>query len=108
MKRRPGYALDTVKEWAALASERVGLAPERPRIISGNPRTGVGHDGWVIVEETITGHPLRWFCYHGNDVWRWVSTGTRAEVFATKQQAEEAAMNCSVYYRSQYQVRKRT
>jgi hypothetical protein len=98
---RPGYALNTIREW--LTPE-----PERPRTITGNPRTGQGHDGWVIVEETITGHPLRWFCYHGNDVWRWVSNGARAEVFATKDLAQHAADNCSVYYRSQYRIRKRT
>ena len=95
------HVKDTLREYLT-------PAPERPRTITGNPRTGEGHDGWIIAQVSVSGRPIRWFTYHYDDVWRWVSTGARAEVFPTKQAAEHAALNCSVYYRDHYKVLKRT
>jgi hypothetical protein len=86
--------------WLRLAKERPPKDLQQP-----NPRGKLGRSGWVIVQETITGSPFRWFCYHNNDVWRWSGNPARAEVFPTKQAAIEAVANCSVQYRSVYQIR---
>ena len=104
--------LRTVLVWCRYAAngvrEIIDPASETPRNKTHNPRSGEGLDGWVIVQESLSGRPVKWFTYHNNDVWRWVSVGAKAEVFPTKKIAEDTAVNCSVYYRSDYKVVSRS
>lgn len=87
-----------------LARLRRPRAPRDPR--QPNPRGKLGHTGWVITQQTITGRPFRWFGYHQNDVWRWYTNPARAEVFDTRHQAEGAVSACDIQYRSVYHITK--
>lgn len=64
-------------------------------------------EGWVIALATCAnGTPYRYFRYCPNEVWRWTSKRSMAEVFPSRKTAEYAATMCSVYYKSAYQVMK--
>lgn len=69
-----------------------------------NPRQKLGHTGWVIVQQSLSGRPVRWFGYHRNDVWRWYTNPAKAEVFDTQRAAGTAVMNCDIQYRSVYHI----
>ena len=87
-----------------LARLRRPTAPRGP--IQPNPRQKLGHTGWVIVQQSLSGRPMRWFGYHRNDVWRWYGNPARAEVFDTRHAAVTAVENCDIQYRSVYHITK--
>lgn len=80
---------------------------ERPPNDPPLPQRGkLGHTGWVIVQQSLSGRPMRWFGYHRNDVWRWYANPAKAEVFDTRHAAVTAVMNCDIQYRSVYHITK--
>ena len=63
-------------------------------------------EGFTITQ-VVAGVPVKWFCYCPRQVWRWSPTERMAHVFPTRSAAEWAAENCSVHYKSSYQILKR-
>ena len=63
-------------------------------------------EGFTITQ-VVGGVPVKWFCYCPRQVWRWSATERMAHVFATRLAAERAVENCSVHYKSSYQIIKR-
>ena len=63
-------------------------------------------EGFTITQ-VVAGVPVKWFCYCPRQVWRWSATERMAHVFPTRSAAERAAENCSVHYKSSYQIIKR-
>jgi len=62
--------------------------------------------GYTITQ-VVAGVPVKWFCYCPRNVWRWSASERMAEVFPDRSAAERAAANCSVHYKSRYQILKR-
>lgn len=63
-------------------------------------------EGFTITQ-VVAGVPVKWFCYCPRQVWRWSPTERMAHVFPDRSTAERAAENCSLYYKSSYQIIKR-
>lgn len=63
-------------------------------------------EGFTITQ-VVAGVPVKWFCYCPRQVWRWSPSERMAHVFPDRSTAERAAENCSLYYKSSYQIIKR-
>lgn len=63
-------------------------------------------EGFTITQ-VVAGVPVKWFCYCPRQVWRWSPSERMAHVFPDRSTAERAAENCSVHYKSSYQIIKR-
>jgi hypothetical protein len=63
-------------------------------------------DGYTITQ-VVGGVPVKWFRYCPRNVWRWSASERMAEIFPDRSAAERAVENCSVYYKSSYQIIKR-
>jgi hypothetical protein len=68
--------------------------------------TPLGRNGFVIVRRSITGTPTHWFRYHREKVWIWTTNKDKAELFPTRDTANKAVMNCSVWYESFCEVQE--
>lgn len=86
---RFGYLWDSV-------SERIRPWKGLPRTTLPDVRKLYPVEGWVICQVSIGGTPIRWFRYCPREVWRWTPTRTRAAVFPTKKDAEQAVTNSTV------------
>jgi hypothetical protein len=62
--------------------------------------------GYTITQ-VVAGVPVKWFCYCPREVWRWSASERMAHVFHDYSAAERAVENCSVSYKSSYQIIKR-
>jgi hypothetical protein len=82
--------------------------PRRNRQIADMERRWLDmtRDGYTITQ-VVAGVPVKWFCYCPRNVWRWSASERMAEIFPDRSAAERAAANCSVYYKSSYQIIKR-
>jgi hypothetical protein len=63
-------------------------------------------EGFTITQ-VVAGVPVKWFRYCPREVWRWSSSERMAHVFHDRSAAERAVENCSVSYKSSYQIIKR-
>ena len=63
-------------------------------------------EGFTITQ-VVGGVPVKWFRYCPRNVWRWSASERMAEIFPDRSAAERAVENCSVYYKSSYQIIKR-
>lgn len=93
--------INNIREW---------LAPvvKAPQWVMKNVRKPEDREeGWVIALTTCeNGTPYKYFRYCPQEVWRWTTKRSMAEVFPTRKTAENAAMNSSVYYKSAYRIVK--
>ncbi len=93
------YIINTIREWFAPNVKPIEWTFKNVH------KPEDRENGWVIALATCkTGTPYKYFRYCPNEVWRWTTKRSMAEVFPSRKTAEYAARNCSVYYKSAYQV----
>jgi hypothetical protein len=59
---------------------------------------------YVIVFAIAGSKPIKYFRYDYEEVWVWSKTPSRATKFRSYDSADNAAQNCSVYYKSSYEI----
>lgn len=91
---------------SVLGRERLALERIRNSTLPTPRGRALGRDGYVIVECSMTGEPIRWFRYHKEKVWVWTTNKDRAELFPTAATADSAMRNCSVWYESSCTIKK--
>jgi hypothetical protein len=69
-------------------------------------RTPVPEPKKYVIVRLKAGGGHYYFRYDFEEVWRWTTSIHEAQTFNTLDRAESEAMNCSVYYKSRYEIKQ--
>lgn len=68
-------------------------------------RTRTLRQDWIVVRFP-TRKKKQFFCYCPSRVWRWTTAPTKAQRFRSKEHAERATRQCSLWWEDQYRITK--
>jgi hypothetical protein len=69
-------------------------------------RTPIPPQKYYVIVLRQAGGGYKYFRYDYEQVWCWSTTAREAQRFVSYDRAESEAMNCSVYYKSRYEIKQ--
>ena len=57
-----------------------------------------------LIAKTVSGRSVAWFRYSRTEVWQWVRQPERATRFRSHDDADHAAVSCTMCYAHQYRI----